>query len=88
MKNIFENMFLSKEVKQAMMETKYSIDNALAATQMIESIYVSKRLSEMFDSNQDDLAEALKEDYYAEMLTGSMLRKHEETEGKLLIEAF
>jgi len=88
MKNIFENMFLSKEVKQAMMETKYSIDNALAATQMIESIYVSKRLSEMFDSNQDDLAEALKEDYYAEMLTGSMLRKQEETEGKLLIEAF
>lgn len=81
-------MFLSKEVKQAMIETKYSIDNALAATQMIESIYVTKKLSEMFAADQDDLATALKEDYYAEILTAQMLRKQEEADGKLLIEAF
>jgi len=88
MKNIFENLFLSKEVKQAMAQTRASIDNALEATQMIESIYVTKRLSEMFGADQEELATALKEDFYAEMLTGSMLRKQEKEEGKTLLETF
>ena len=88
MKNIFENLFLSKEVKQAMMETKLSVEWALEATQMIESLYVSKRLAAMFGDDSAELADVLKEDYYAELLVGRMLREDEQKEGKELIASF
>ncbi len=78
MKNIFENLFLSKEVKQALAESKASLDHAMEAKTTIDSIYVTEQLAQMFWSNQDSIAETLKEDYYTELLVGKMLRTKEE----------
>jgi len=73
-----KELFLSKEVRQAINETRFAVDSAMEATQMIESIYVTKKLTEMFDADSADMAEALNEDYYAELLIGRMIKKQEE----------
>lgn len=82
MKNIFENLFLSKEVKQALAESKAALDHAMEAKTTIDSIYVTEQLAQMFWSNQDTLADTLREDYYTELLVGKMLRSKEELEAE------
>lgn len=78
MKNPFENLFLSKEVRQALAESRESINHAMEAKSTIDSIYVSEKLAAMFGKKDDDIAAALKEDYYTELLIAKMLKEKQE----------
>lgn len=82
MKNPFENLFLSKEVKQAIAESRESINHAMEAKATIDSIYVTEQLSAMFWKKDNEMAEALKEDYYTELLVAKMLKEKEENEAE------
>jgi hypothetical protein len=54
----------------------------MEAKTTIDSIYVTEQLAQMFWSNQDTLADTLREDYYTELLVGKMLRSKEEFEAE------
>lgn len=86
MKNPFENLFLSKEVKEALAQSKASIHDALDAKQTIDSIYVTEQLAKMFGKPDETLAEALKEDYYTELLIGKMLKDKENEAAPIVVE--
>jgi len=80
MKNPFKNLLLSKEVRKALAESRESISHAMEAQHTIESIYVTEQLAAMFWKQEEDVAVALKEDYYTELLVGKMLWEKEENE--------
>lgn len=80
MKNPFENLFLSKEVRQALAESREAANHALEAKATIESIYVTEKLAQMFGKSEDNLAETLQEDYYTELLIGKTLRDENQLE--------
>ncbi len=80
MKNPIKNLFLSKEVRQALKESNESAMHAMQAREVIESIYVTEKLSEMFGKKPEDIAGALKEDYYTELLVWKMLASKEQQE--------
>gem|GEM_PF-4544166 len=48
MKNLFTNLFLSKEVRDALENSRQNITNAFEAKTIIDSIYVTEQLAEMF----------------------------------------
>lgn len=86
MKNPFENLFLSKEVKAALEESRLSIHDALEAKQTIDSIYVTEQLAKMFGKQEENLAETLKEDYYTELLIWRMLGEKENQPDPLVVQ--
>ncbi len=82
MKNLFTNLFLSKEVRDALENSRQNITNAFEAKTIIDSIYVTEQLAEMFWKQEDDVATTLKEDFYTELLIGKMLAEKEEREAE------
>jgi len=82
MKNPFKNLLLSKEVRKALAQSREAANHAMEAQHTIESIYVTEQLAAMFWKEETDVAEALKEDYYTELLIGKMLWEKEQEEAQ------
>jgi len=78
MKNPFANLFLSREVREALEQARASIESAYEAKKTIDSIYVTERLANMFWKKAENVASVLKEDYYTDLLIGKVLKEKEE----------
>ena len=54
---------LAPEVRESLQAYNTAIDNALGAVQKLEAICITKRLAEMFWTQDQQVAEMIREDY-------------------------
>lgn len=61
--NTTDTLNLAPEVQNALKKYNTAIDGALEAAQKLEAIAVTAHLAELFGANENQTAQAIKEDY-------------------------